>query len=94
MVVKNVEKYRFGHSMINSMFMLVSQRKPRNQVAIVVVLLSKGLLRSGQTANTTYDTGNKIFFPAGQDSDLVLETSRDLRWSENKRRPTSPGEHA
>ena len=23
---------RFGHSMINSMFMLVSQRKPRNQV--------------------------------------------------------------
>ena len=34
MVVKNVEKYRFGHSMINSMFMLVSQRKPRNQVTI------------------------------------------------------------
>ena len=25
---------RFGHSMINSMFMLVSQRKPRNQVEI------------------------------------------------------------
>ena len=25
--------FRFGHSMINSMFMLVSQRKPRNQVS-------------------------------------------------------------
>ena len=41
MVVKNVEKYRFGHSMINSMFMLVSQRKPRNQVTIIVYICQK-----------------------------------------------------
>ena len=41
MVVKNVEKYRFGHSMINSMFMLVSQRKPRNQVTITVIFVKR-----------------------------------------------------
>ena len=41
MVVKNVDKYRFGHSMINSMFMLVSQRKPRNQVTITDIFVKR-----------------------------------------------------